>query len=79
MERLWELLRRSEFHVLLFCLSIVAFSWPAINYSNIDHLIMVFKYIFGAWGIIIALLFLVCRSLASAYASEDTGAGRKQE
>jgi hypothetical protein len=72
-------MRRSEFHGLLFCLSVLAFSWPVINYSNIDRLIIIFKYIFGAWGIIIALLFLISRSLASGAGSEDVDNDRRRE
>jgi hypothetical protein len=79
MERLRELLRRTEFHGLLFCLSILAFSWPMIKYSSIDQLIRVFKYVFGVWAIIIAVLFMVGRSLASASSSEDTDKPDKWE
>ncbi|MEW6349451.1 MAG: hypothetical protein AB1646_10355 [Thermodesulfobacteriota bacterium] len=66
MERLRNLLRQREFHVLLFCLAIVLVSWPLVSFSDLDRLKAMFAYLFLVWGLIIMLLLAVSRGLNDA-------------
>ncbi len=63
MERLRHLLKQREFHMLLFCLSIVLVSWPLVSFSDVERLKAMFAYLFLVWGLIIVLLFAVSRCL----------------
>jgi hypothetical protein len=77
MERFKHLLRQTEFHVLLFCVSLVLFGWPVVNFSDMQRLEIRFIYLFLAWGVVILLLYLVGRSLGEPAAPEETEDGRK--
>jgi hypothetical protein len=63
MERLRDLFRQREFHLLLFCLSIVLLSWPLVSFSDLERLKTMFVYLFLVWAAIIVLLLAVSRSL----------------
>lgn len=63
MERLKSLLRQPEFRILLFFVSLVLFSWPVVNFSDLKRLDIMFVYLFLAWGAVILVLYLVGRSL----------------
>jgi hypothetical protein len=63
MERLRELFRQREFHLLLFCLSIVLLSWPLVSFSDVERLKTMFVYLFLGWAVIIVLLLAVSNSL----------------
>lgn len=77
MERFKSLLRQTEFHVLLFCVSIVLFGWPVVNFSDLHRLEIRFVYLFAAWGVVILLLYLVGRSLGEPTAPEENEDNRK--
>jgi hypothetical protein len=77
MERLKNLLRQTEFRILLFFVSLILFSWPIVNFSDLKRLDIMFVYLFLAWGAVILLLFLVGRSLDDHGSNEDTENGRK--
>ncbi len=66
MERLRNLFRQREFHMLLFCLAMVLVSWPLVSFSDVDRLKAMYVYLFLVWGLIIMLLFAVSRSLVDA-------------
>jgi hypothetical protein len=77
MERFKNLLRQTEFHVLLFCVSLVLFGWPVVNFSDLQRLEIRFVYLFLAWGVVILLLYLVGRSLGEPAAPEENEDSRK--
>ncbi|MFH1117293.1 MAG: hypothetical protein V1792_25525 [Pseudomonadota bacterium] len=62
MERFRELLRQTEFHVLLFFVCLFLFGWPLATSVDVNQLELMFVYIFAAWSIVVLLLFLVSRS-----------------
>ncbi len=62
MERFRELLRQTEFHVLLFFVCLFMFGWPLATSTDLKQLEMTFVYVFVAWTIVILLLFLVSKS-----------------
>jgi len=63
MIKLRDLLRLPEFHIFLFCLCLILFSWPILAISGGEGLKGMFIYLYTAWGIVIVLLFLIGRSL----------------
>ena len=63
MERLKALLKQTEFHLLLFFVSLFLFGWPLATSADLKQLELTFFYIFVAWTIVILLLFLVSRRL----------------
>lgn len=71
MERLRRLLRQREFHVLLFCLVGVTWSWPFVRFSNLARLENMFHYLFFTWGLAVFLLFLVSLSLKKPGGRDD--------
>lgn len=77
MERLKNLLRQTEFRILLFFVSLILFSWPIVNFSDLKRLDIMFVYLFLAWAAVILLLFLVGKSLDDQRSSEETENGRK--
>jgi hypothetical protein len=77
MQRLKSLFCQQEFHVLLFCLSLLLFSWPVVSFSDIDRLHTMFIYLFIVWGLIVFLLFLVSRSIQIQDESREDGPGKK--
>ena len=62
MERFRELLKQTEFQVLLFFVYLFLFGWPLVTSAQVRHLELMFVYLFVAWAIAILLLFLVSRS-----------------
>lgn len=77
MERLRNLFRQTDFHIFLFFLSLVLFGWPVVHFSDMRHFETTFYYLFGAWGIVIFLLFLVNTSLSDHEGSEEAEDGKK--
>jgi hypothetical protein len=77
MERFKNLLKQTEFHILLFCVSLVLFGWPVVNFSDMQRLEIRFVYLFMAWGVVILLLYLVGRSLGESASPEENEDGRK--
>ena len=70
MRRLRALLGQSEFHIFLFCLSLILFARPLLVMSNNGSPGAVFLSLYIPWAIIIFLLFLAARSSASAPADQ---------
>jgi hypothetical protein len=54
---------RHEFHLLVFCLSLVLFSWPLVSSSDFDRINAMFVYLFVCWTVIIFLQYLISRFL----------------
>jgi hypothetical protein len=77
MERLRALFQQTEFHVLLFCVSLVLLGWPVVSFSDVNRLQVMFVYLFLAWAAIVILLFLVSRSLEAGEESDDADSGNK--
>ena len=77
MERLRALFQQTEFHALLFCVSLVLLGWPVVSFSDVNRLQVMFVYLFLAWAAIVILLFLVSRSLEAGEGSDDTETGNK--
>ena len=77
MERLRALFQQTEFHVLLFCVSLVLLGWPVVSFSDVNRLQVMFVYLFLAWAAIVILLFLVSRSLEAGEESDDAESGNK--
>ena len=77
MERLRALFQQTEFHVLLFCASLVLLGWPLVSFSDVNRLQVMFVYLFIAWAAIVILLFLVSRSLEAGEESDDAESGNK--
>jgi hypothetical protein len=77
MERLKALFRQTEFHVLLFCGSLLLLTWPLVSSSDVDRIQTMFVYLFLAWGVIVLLLFLVSRSLDTGNESDGTESGNR--
>jgi hypothetical protein len=77
MERFKNLLKQTEFHVFLFCLSLILFGWPVVNFSDLERLEIRFVYLFLVWGVIILLLYFVGESLGEQASSPENEDGRK--
>ena len=77
MERLRDLFRQLEFHVLLFCLSIVVLSWPLVSFSDVERVKATFTYVFLVWAAIILLLRAVGCSLNDS-TKKHTSEGSKE-
>jgi formate hydrogenlyase subunit 4 len=63
MERIGNLLRQKEFHLLLFFVCVVLFSWPIVSFSDLERLKTMFVYLFVTWALLIPVKFLVSRTL----------------
>jgi hypothetical protein len=61
-EKLTALLRQTEFHLILFFLCLIFFGWPVVSFPDVDRLVIVYKYLFGAWAAVIVVLYLMSRS-----------------
>ncbi len=72
MKRIRNLLGRPEFHVLIFCLSLVLFSWPLVSSSDFDRIDAMFVYLFVCWTVVIFLQFLISRVLLPPHSSQPT-------
>jgi uncharacterized membrane protein len=62
MKRLKSLLKQTEFHTLIFCLSLVLFSWPFLASSVMLLPERLFIYLFLLWVLLILVLFLMSRN-----------------
>jgi O-antigen/teichoic acid export membrane protein len=71
MRRLRALLRQSEFHIFLFCLSLILFARPLLVMFNGRGPESVFISLYVPWAVIIFFLFLAARSSASAPADQS--------
>jgi uncharacterized membrane protein AbrB (regulator of aidB expression) len=72
MERLSNLFKQTDFQIFLFVLSMILFGWPIVHFSDLDRFETMFYYLFGAWTVVIFLLFMVSRSLSDQTSSEET-------
>jgi hypothetical protein len=62
MEKLINLLKKPEFHILLYCLSLLLFNWPVLTiFENARWAL--FYYLFCIWGAFILVLFFVATNL----------------
>ena len=64
MKRLYAVLRKTEFLLLLFCACLALFSWPLMTIAANRGGGRLTAYLFIAWGAIIACLFLAGRAIA---------------
>ena len=67
-------LKQPEFHIFLFSLALMLFSYPLTLMAKQAFPAVVFVSLFLPWGIIIALLFFVSKS----YTSVRSDQGRDQ-
>ncbi len=72
MKRIGALFARHEFQVLVFCLSLVLFSWPLVSSSDLDRITSMFVYLFVGWTVIIFLQFLISKVLTASSSSKQT-------
>ena len=75
MRRLKMALKQPEFHIFLFSLALMLFSYPLTVMAKQAFPTVVFVSLFLPWGIIIALLFFVSKS----YTSVRSNQGRDQK
>jgi hypothetical protein len=72
MKRIRVLFSKHEFHILVFCLSLVLFSWPLVSSSGFDRINSMFVYLFVCWAVVIFLQFLISRVLIPPSSSQTT-------
>ncbi len=72
MKRIRGLFSEHEFHILVFCLSLVLFSWPLVSTSDFDRIDSMFVYLFVCWAVVIFLQFLISRVLIPPSSSQPT-------
>jgi hypothetical protein len=72
MKRIGALFARHEFQVIVFCLSLVLFSWPLVSSSDLDRINSMFVYLFVGWTVIIFLQFLISKVLTPSSSSKQT-------
>jgi hypothetical protein len=63
MKKVGQVLVQREFHVFLFCLCSILFSWPIVTFPDVERIKAMFIYLFVCWGILVAVQFLVSRRL----------------
>lgn len=62
MKAIQDLLRRKEFYLFLFLISMILFNWPFLSIVAEKQTHVLFFYIFWVWAIIIFLSYLIARS-----------------
>jgi hypothetical protein len=72
MKRVKVLFSRNEFHVLVFCLSLILFSWPLVSPADFDRINAMFVYLFVCWAVIIFLQILISKVLIPRSSSQHT-------
>ena len=72
MKRIRVLFGRHEFHILVFCLSLVLFSWPLVSSSDFDRINSMFVYLIVCWTVVVFLQFLISRVLIPRSSSQPT-------
>ena len=72
MKRIGALFARHEFQVLVFCLSLVLFSWPLVSSSDLGRINSMFVYLFVGWTVIIFLQFVISKVLTPSSSSKQT-------
>jgi len=60
-KKLINLLAKTGFSVLLFCLGLLLFNWPLSSIAN-TNIELFFIYLFLIWSIIILILFFISKS-----------------
>ena len=75
MKRLKIALKQPEFHIFLFSLALMLFSYPLTLMAKEAFPTIVFVSLFLPWGIIIVLLFFMSKS----YTPVRSDQGRDQE
>ncbi len=61
-EKLRNVLKTVECHILLFFISLIVFIYPIIMMSGVDNPITILLSFFLPWAIVIFVLFLASRS-----------------
>jgi hypothetical protein len=64
-KKLINLLTKTGFSVLLFCLGLLLFNWPLTSVVN-TNIELFFTFLFLVWSIIILILFFISKSLDTA-------------
>jgi hypothetical protein len=72
MKRISVLFGRYEFHILVFCVSLILFSWPLVSSLDFDRINALFVYLFVSWSIVVFLQFLISRVLIRGSSSQST-------
>lgn len=78
MRKLKNLLRQPEFHAFLFCIYLILICMPFLAFPAKNQAVNMFEfdmfiYFFVVWGMVVAVLFLIAKSLkAESRATPDT-------
>lgn len=79
MNKIADLLRRFEFHLLVFFIALVAFVRPsALPKSEVDAEAIWLSY-FVPWAAVVFILFLIARAAAKNTPPPDPQSGREPE
>ncbi|MFY9944010.1 MAG: hypothetical protein WAK57_17675 [Desulfobacterales bacterium] len=61
MARLKDLLRKTEFHIFLFCLFSLLFSWPLLTLIEKTRPPIGFLYLYLTWSVLVVVLAVIAR------------------
>lgn len=61
MNRLKDLLRKTEFHIFLFCFFFLLLNWPLLTLIDNEPPRTVFLYFYLVWQAIVVVLALIAR------------------
>lgn len=85
MRKLKNLLRQPEFHAFLFCIYLILICMPFLAFPAKNQAVNMFEfdmfiYFFVVWGMVVAVLFLIAKSLkAESRATPDTSQNSYEE
>ena len=66
MARLKDLLRKTEFHLFLFCLFFLLFNWPLLTLFEKTRPPAGFLYLYLTWSALVVLLAVIARHRRSS-------------
>lgn len=66
MARLKGLLRKTEFHLFLFCLFFLLFNWPLLTLMEKPRSPAGFLYLYLTWSVLVVLLAVIARCCRSS-------------
>jgi hypothetical protein len=74
MARLKDLLRKTEFHLFLFCLFFLLFNWPLLTLIEKTRPPAGFLYLYAAWSALVVVLAIIahhCRPSSTGSADQE--------
>ena len=63
MEKIKRVICEKEFHLLLFVLFFISFSWPYLAMPELKHPGLLFYFMFLPWAVLIVILFVLSKSI----------------